>query len=609
MSAFVAVSTFLAVLQILVLWSGALGASFDRGAVLLAAGVAAAAALALAARFAAGLRGRDKDESGPLWYRILNWTLGLGALAAMGWCARVWLDLWDLAGRRAVLDWDGLYYHIPAMNGWTLAGRVSWLPDLADLPFANGYPMAVETTTWLLHHVLGNSDRLDAGNLLFWPLGITALAVVARALGARGPWPWLAGGLLYGVPVLVCQSVTCYIDPAYSCTVMGAVAASCLLVFHDGRLLVWRAVLWGLNLGLMAGAKGTGAPFLVTMVLAVVAAVLLREGVGAWRVWWPRLAVAAVLAVAVGGFWYGRNVLETGNPIHPVQVAFGKNVLIPGYDPAGMMADNLPPWLREKPAALRMFIAWTQPDAPVSGYAPTTGLGRIWLLGGLPAVLLLGLRQLRRREESGKALLFLAVLVLLLLVAQPGRWWGRMTVWLHVLGLPALAAIVSYAVAGLRRSILPAPLILAAGLVAVLAARETAITRDHEWQAGRGVPPSAGVEAPFLDTRELFFRTFTDNPGGAAVWESGLFARSRWGRIGTLLGGTLAMPLGARRALLLSDTPTVADLDELRDVGCAWILWDVLGAGEVPEILRAAALEEHAFQPADDVDVRFLRLD
>lgn len=610
--AFVLVSSCLALVQVLALWSGALGMTVDRGVAVALLAAAGVGGLLLAMRFATGLR-RAPDaarEPVPVWYRLLRAVLGLGVVAALAWFVRIQVDLWNLAARRAVLDWDGLYYHIPAMHGWAVAGRVTWLHDLADIIFGNGYPMAVETFTWLLHYVLGTSDLVDAANLWFWPLGATALATLAHVLGARGIWPWLAAALLGCVPVVVCQSVTCYVDPAFACTVMGAVAASCLLVFHDGRLVAWRAVLWGFNLGLMTGAKGTGAPFAMLLAAAVAVAILLREGLAAWRVWWPRLAVAVVACFLVSGFWYGRNLLETGNPIHPIQVAFGENVLIPGYDPAAMLQANQPPWLTAEPAPLRVFVAWTQPDAPVSGYAPTTGLGRIWLYGGVPAVLLLWARAWRRRrEESLAPLLFLTVLVLLLLAVQPARWWGRMTIWLHALGLPALAAVASHAVGGLRRAVWPAAVLAGVAAVVVLGIRETDATRDLEWQAGRAAPTIPdGPPGDFLSTRTLFFGNMDLVAGSEEFWAARRIARSRWGRVGTLLGGTLGLPLGRRELRLLPDAPTAADLEALRRDGFTWVVWDVEGAGEVPETVRAAALQELVHHPTPDTHFRLLRL-
>ena len=179
-----------------------------------------------------------------------------------------------LAFHRPSYDWDGLYYHLPALNDWVVRGRVAWIDGSPDVPFVN-YPMAVEAHAFLMHQVFRASSLVDALNLWYWPLAFTSVVVLAEGLGVRGPWRWLAGALLAGAPVFVSQSVTSYVDPGFGAAVMAALAASHLLVFSGrrggGASL---ALLWGAGLGLVLGAKGSGVvlvPILVTAVVVVAA--------------------------------------------------------------------------------------------------------------------------------------------------------------------------------------------------------------------------------------------------------------------------------------------------------------------------------------------------
>jgi hypothetical protein len=85
-------------------------------------------------------------------------------------------------------------------------------------------------------------------------------------------------------------------------------------------------------------------------------------------------------------------------------------------------------------------------------------------------------------------------------------------------------------------------------------------------------------------------------------------ARSVWGRMGTLMGGVLAQPLGAREIHVLPAAPSGADLVHLREAGISWVIWDVIGAGEVPQLLQNETAEEYVYQEGSDVDFRIIRL-
>jgi hypothetical protein len=44
----------------------------------------------------------------------------------------------------------------------------------------------------------------------------------------------------------------------------------------------------------------------------------------------PTLAAAALAGAVLGGWWYLRNVLATGNPLYPFTVRLGDTTLFPG---------------------------------------------------------------------------------------------------------------------------------------------------------------------------------------------------------------------------------------------------------------------------------------
>ncbi len=595
-------TAFLSLLQVAGLWSGALGTAWTPWAARALTGLSALLAVLFASWFAgAGRReaGAPPDAEAPA-----GWPARLPAVAALGWTALLWGRLWLLAWRRPPYDWDGLYYHVPALNAWAAAGRICWIDTIPDVPYVN-YPMGVEATTFLLHALHRASALVDAVNLWYWPLAVAALVVLARSLGARGAWAWLAGGLLAGAPVLVGQGATAYTDSAFAATVMAALAASVLLVFGPAGRRTRLALLWGAALGLMAGAKGSGLPFAAVLTVLVAIAALWRRRAPAGA-WWPHLLAGLAVAAAVGGYWYLRAALLTGNPLHPIQVAIGQKVIFPGWDHVAFSEANLPDWLAAYPPWLRTPVSWLQFDAPIRGYAPTGGLGYLWPAAGLPAAVALGVVLARRRRDPARGpFLLLAAATLLLLAAQTSTWWSRFTIWLLALGLPALAALLSRLERPGRAWPLRAAAILVAAGCLGLAIWESGRTLRLEEATGRD-PEAADVR--YVSTDAMLFGGLWETPGADRFLAAPAVARGPWGRLGTLVDGDLCLPLGRRRIVVLPPEPSAADLARLRAEGISWVLWDVAGGGEVPATLREAAVEELVFDRGPEADFRFLRL-
>lgn len=606
--AFAGVTAFFALLQVFGLWSGAAGLAY-RGIFAVAMTVLAAGLAVLFSRqfnTAPDTAPKTAPDPAPVAAGWILWPVRVVAAVALAWLALVWARLWLLAWRRPPFDWDGLYYHIPAIHEWVLAGRVCWLETPPDIPFVN-YPMGVEATTFFLHALHGSSALLNACNLWYWPLAFLALVVLARRLGARDGWAWLAGALLAASPVVVSQSVTSYTDVAAAATMLGALAASLLLVFPLGGRRLWRALLWGASVGLMAGAKGSGLPAAVILVVGTCAAGLILQR-GQWRTWWSPLVAGAGVAVAVGGYWYLRSLLQAGNPVYPIQVAIGYKVIFPGYDHVAFSAANLPQWLAAYPAWLRLPVAWLQFDAPIRGAAPVGGLGYLWLAGGVPAILVLGLLLFRRRtgDAAFGPFFCLAGLALVLLGTQTASWWSRFTVWLIGLGLPSLVVTLQRAqAAGRSLAVRLLPVIVAAAAVGV-GIWESGRTLWLEEQDGRSVDANSQIVYPTSMQRIVV--GLDELPGLDRFLAEPVVGRTPWGRVGTLLGGVLAQPLGAREIVVVPLSPTADDLVSLQAAGATWLLWDLEAAGELPAELREMVADELVFRPSSAGGYLFLRL-
>ena len=607
LSVFAGAVCFLALVQVFVILAGITGVTFNRPAAV----VVLVAALALSCLFATRFfdssgRGRERRPPGGVGTRLTRTGANVVALAVIGWAFWTWLQLWNLAWLRPPYDWDGLYYHIPAIHEWVMAGRVSFIGTMPYVPYVN-YPMGVELFSFFAYFLLDTSRLVNACNLWYWPLAVIALAVIAERLGVRGIWRWVAGALIAVVPAFVSQSVSCYVDPGFTAVVMAATAASCIFLFERDRPVVWRAVLLGCAVGLTAGSKGTGFPFAIVFIATVTVGALWIYRLGSWKRWAVGLAAAVVVTAAVGGYWYIRNAKVTGNPIYPMQVKLGEKVVIEGWDHEDFDRENMPPWLERYPGWQRVFVSWTQPDAPISGYAPVGGMGYVWLTGGIPAFVLLWVWYLRSRSRKRLVeLLFLSVLLLVLFAVQPSKWWARFTLWLHALGLPCLVAVAYYAAERLGRNKLHALTVLLAAAVVAISVWESGVTVEIEKRDGA----PAGSRNQYVSSLEYILPGITENKVLDEFFTAGKIARSPWRtEYGTLFGGVLSMPLNKRDIRVLPQQPDDDDVDVLRREGVEWVVWDEVAGGPVPEAIGRFARKVYVYNPEPDVNFSFLRLE
>jgi hypothetical protein len=201
-------------------------------------------------------------------------------------------------------------------------------------------------------------------------------------------------------------------------------------------------VLAGCAAGLAVGAKPVG-PILgfVTLLCLVIGAVVSRRRFGLTI---DRPITYALLLlvpmVALGGFWYVRDLVEFSNPVYPGSVKLLGQTL---FDGPGITLLRLP--TGSGPSAIvhswgydltRVFNhssgRWDRADEYEGG------MGLTWLLLGLPLLIPFVIGAWKRNR-----MLFWTFLVPLglLFAIQPYRWWTRFTIFLLA---PAFVAIVAF---------------------------------------------------------------------------------------------------------------------------------------------------------------------
>ena len=348
-----------------------------------------------------------------------------------------------IAVRFPALDWDALAYHLPMADFWLqeqriVTGTFSYWTQI--------YPGAAESAiAWM--GALTGTVRAAAAVQIAGAL-LAAVTVVALCRGAgRSLRSSLVGGLLFLLaPMVIVQLSTAEVD---------IVAAAALLATWHLLLVALRAppsptgrpvpalALGGVAAGLAVGVKTTN-------LLAVGVVGLVLCGTLVWRHLVVERAPARTLrrlvadgacfalpALALGGFWYVRNLLTWGNPFYPLPLAGLPGdpsvVALAGVDPRQVGTDNR--WWA-------VLVSWASDlDWRVYFYgSPTGGLGAQWLLVMAPAVLV-GIVLAARSRHRLYAWGFLAPGVFLLLVF-PGAYHVRYTLFLLALGGVGVAFVL-----------------------------------------------------------------------------------------------------------------------------------------------------------------------
>ncbi len=238
---------------------------------------------------------------------LLAWVRGAapGAVVGVGAAAGIvvaWIA-WQV--RHPLLGPDALTYHLPIASAWVQNGRPGSLVRVLDgLPFGN-YPLTNEAiVAWGL--AISRSWVVAS---IWSPALFTAIAaggwVALRELGVEPTVRALAVIAVCVPPLMVGQLGAPYTDIAALAWLCVAAALATTARRRPG--LIYPAVVAA---ALCVGTKTT--PAVLILVLAVVAR-------GPLRAARPRLLLPTVaVAVAVGGVWSVRNLIDHGSPLWPL---------------------------------------------------------------------------------------------------------------------------------------------------------------------------------------------------------------------------------------------------------------------------------------------------
>ncbi len=279
---------------------------------------------------AAPVAGVDRAGSVPA---LARWAAGL-AVALAAWAA------WDLgiAALTAPVQpvSDAPIYHLYFAVRWWKAATLARVPTPFGDSAAPYFPANADVWfTWLILP-FGRETLAKLGQAPFLPLAMTALFALARELGVR-PIAALVPACVWGSGTGVLVNATV----ANADLVMATwyLVAVLFLVRHARSRCAGDLACAGLAAGAALGTKTVAVLFVPWLVLAGLVLVF-RRGSGAGgpgltparaRARWGLCALFGVCLILPCGYWYARNLLDTGNPLYPLRVELAGHTLLPGW--------------------------------------------------------------------------------------------------------------------------------------------------------------------------------------------------------------------------------------------------------------------------------------
>ncbi|RJQ50596.1 MAG: hypothetical protein C4526_11635 [Nitrospiraceae bacterium] len=351
--------------------------------------------------------------------------------------------------------WDALWYHLPIAGYIMQGGAVREIANNSFIDqFVNIFPKNIELF-FLWNIIFLKSDAItDLSQLLFAVAGVLSIYGLAIKLKVGKRHALYSSLLFFFTPIVILQSSTNYVDVAV--TALFLVAVNFLMADMpckggvETRPCNITSILAGLAAGLLLGSKGSGPLF--AGILSV--ALIVREFVRRFKS--PKHGSPGAIKAAVkgltfyllfffiplflmGGYWYIKNWVVYGNPVHPMEISFMNITIFKGLyqgiiEPAPEIINKLNPFTRP-------LYVWLENVEYYLYDSRLGGLGPIWPILFLPATVFAVVRSFIKRDYN-----FMAVFIIVAAAffMHPRNWNPRYVIFIVGMGALSFGLLLDY---------------------------------------------------------------------------------------------------------------------------------------------------------------------
>jgi hypothetical protein len=357
---------------------------------------------------------------------------------------------------------DMTTFHLPNVARWIQQGTFWQLDEFVPYRSFGTYPNTSDVVTLGAILPFRNDFLVRFVNYPF--LGITGLATYALGRELRAP---AATSALLTAALLATPAVTLFALQGLADTLMLATFATGLVFLFRHRRTGLKSdlLLAGLGLGISFGTKWYAPAAVIAAITVWAAASLLeRKPVRAVVL---QVATLAGMVALLGGFWLLRNLVETGNPVFPLQVKLGGITLFdaPRDLNRDLIGFSLSHYV-DRPGVWRSTI-WPT-------YLHALGWISVALWAALPVGFALALGRLRRVKDVNRNVLVavpIAAVIAIVFIFTPYTAMGfegqPVIGWVTsryiVPALVIAAAVAAWAIGRLGRARLPLEVLVLVG--------------------------------------------------------------------------------------------------------------------------------------------------
>lgn len=352
------------------------------------------------------------------------------ALVALAGIAFLWITM--LAVLFPVTDYDGNSYHMTFIAHSIQTHSIN--DFTTSVPWLNGYPKGGELIQLWNVLIPGNEMLADLAQLPFILLGVLAVYGLALRSGVEKQTARFSAMLIVFIPVVLNQTKTTYVDVMFNCLFLAVLA---IVTKRHLRRLDY--LLIGTIYALLLSVKSVAL-----LIVVVTIPFVLRHFVEfkrkkisvSYKLAFSRLGLVA-LPMLFGFYWYIKNLIMYGSPLHPFGFKVAGISIFPGKSFQEFIATAFTNYqVLPQNSVEKLWFVWTEQKdwfGCLYNYDATfSGMGPLWFVVLLPSIPFAIYLAIKRRNYIFGAI---AASLVATFALYPANFYARYTFFIVTLGI------------------------------------------------------------------------------------------------------------------------------------------------------------------------------